>query len=361
MAPPNTRNPLTASTRKLLVKTPRWSVPQQAEQPNPSPRGFSRPSLARMQQLHQQIKEGKFPNCRKLAEMLEISSKTVQRDIDFMRDRLNLPIEYDALRFGFFYSRPVANFPSIEVTEGEIIALFVAQKVLDQYKGTPFEKPLKAAFHKICDGLRESITFPWGDLDASFSFRNLGTTEADLVLFENLSRAVLRSLEIGFEYKKLGSTRYEQRQVQPYHLACIENQWYLFAFDLDRNQLRTFALPRMRNVRLTTTKFKRPADFEISKHLGSSFGVFSGKGHYKIRLQFDAFAARLVCERRWHASQKIKPLGKDGCEGIEMTLELSDLEEITRWILSWAGHAKVIGPKELQIRVREAAELLLLG
>ena len=156
-----------SASRNLLSKTA-------------APRGFSRPSLARMQQLHQQIKEGKFPNCRKLAEMLEISAKTVQRDIDFMRDRLNLPIDYDPLRFGFYYSRPVANFPSIEVTEGEIIALFVAQKVLDQYKGTPFEKPLHAAFHKISDGLRESITFPWGDLDASFSFRNLGSTEADI-------------------------------------------------------------------------------------------------------------------------------------------------------------------------------------
>lgn len=312
-----------------------------------------------MQQLHQQIKEGKFPNCRKLAEMLEISSKTVQRDIDFMRDRLNLPIDYDPLRFGFYYSRPVANFPSIEVTEGEIIALFVAQKVLDQYKGTPFEKPLHAAFHKISDGLRESITFPWGDLDASFSFRNLGSSEADIALFESLSKAVLRSLEIAFEYKKLGSSRYEQRGVQPYHLACIENQWYLFAFDLERQQLRTFVLSRMRAVKLTTTKFKRPADFEISKHLGASFGVFTGKGYYKIRIQFDEFAARLVSERRWHASQKLKPMGKDGTEGIEMTLELSDLEEITRWILSWGGHARVLAPKELQTRVREAAELLL--
>ena len=216
-------------------------------------------------------------------------------------------------------------------------------------------------FHKISDGLRESITFPWGDLDASFSFRNLGSTEADIALFESLSKAVLRSLEIAFEYKKLGSSRHEQRRVQPYHLACIENQWYLFAFDLVRNQLRTFVLSRMRAVQLTTTKFKRPADFEISKHLGASFGVFTGKGHYKIRIQFDAFAARLVSERRWHASQKIKPLGKNGSEGIEMTLELSDLEEITRWILSWGGHARVISPKELQTRVKKAAENLLEG
>ena len=117
----------------------------------------------------------------------------------------------------------------------------------------------------------------------------------------------------------------------------------------------------MRDVRLATTRFKRPADFEIGKYLGSSFGVFSGKGHYRIRLQFDAFAARLVTERRWHASQKIKPLGKDGSEGIELTLELSDLEEITRWVLSWGGQAKVLAPKELQTRVKKAAEKLLEG
>ena len=147
-------------------------------------------------------------------------------------------------------------------------------------------------------------------------------------------------------------SRQHQVHVQPRRMPDHHHQ---------HQQLRTFVLSRMRDVRLTTTKFKRPADFEISKHLGSSFSVFSGKGHYRIRLQFDAFAARLVSERRWHASQKIKPLGKDGSEGIEMSLELSDLEEITRWILSWGGQAKVLAPKELQTRVRNAAELLLQG
>ena len=80
--------------------------------------------------LHEKLKAGKFPNCRKLAEELEVSSKTIQRDIDFMRDRLNLPIEYDQLHFGFAYTEPVTSFPSIEVSEGEIVALFVAKKAM---------------------------------------------------------------------------------------------------------------------------------------------------------------------------------------------------------------------------------------
>ncbi len=130
----------------------------------------------------------------------------------------------------------------------------------------------------------------------------------------------------------------------------IENQWYLFANDLARQQLRTFALPRMRKVRNTGVRFQRPADFSITKHLSGSFGVFTGKGRHRVRIQFDAFAARLVAERHWHASQKIKPL-PDG--EIEMTMELGSLEETERWILSWGTHARVLAPRELVEGIRK--------
>src|ERR1051325_7849353 len=94
-------------------------------QPEP---GYSRPPLERTMQIHARLRDRRFPNCQKIARDLEVSPKTIQRDIDFMRYRLGLPIEYDPLQFGFYYSEPVASFPNIEVSEGEITALFVAQK-----------------------------------------------------------------------------------------------------------------------------------------------------------------------------------------------------------------------------------------
>jgi proteasome accessory factor B len=306
-----------------------------------------------MLRLHQQLQGRHFPNCRKLAADLEVSAKTIQRDIDFMRDRLGLPIEYDQLKFGFYYTEPVAGFPSIEVSEGEIVALFVAQKALAQYRGTSFEKPLRAAFQKISEGLREKIVFNWGDIDAAISFRGIGTTAADLEMFETVGKAVLKSHELEFEYKKLGGERHELRRVQPYHLGCVENQWYLFAHDLARRQLRTFALPRMRKARGTGVKFSRPADFSIARFLSESFGVFTGSNRYRIRIRFDELAARLVCERQWHASQKIKPLPGGG---IELTLQLANLTEIERWVLGWGAHACVLEPPELIARVKKAAD-----
>ena len=116
-----------------------------------------------------------------------------------MRDRLGLPIEYDQLHFGFVYTEPVTHFPNIEVSEGEVVALFVAQKALEQYRGTSFEKPLRTAFEKITEGLKDRIGFQWSDVDSAISFSWLGTSVSDLELFETVSRAVLDSHELAFE------------------------------------------------------------------------------------------------------------------------------------------------------------------
>jgi proteasome accessory factor B len=306
--------------------------------------------------LHERLKSGAFPNCRKLADEFEVSSKTIQRDIDFMRDRLGLPIQYDQLHFGFVYTEPVTSFPSIEVSEGEVVALFVAEKALAQYQGTSFEKALRSAFRKISEGLSNKVAFRWDDLDSLVSFRGIGATVADLELFETVSGSVLRSHELSFEYRKLGSSRYEARRVQPYHLGCIDQQWYVFAQDLARQQLRTFALPRMRKVKDTKLRFRRPAEFSIAEHLGDSLSVFRGKERHKVRIRFDEFAARLVSERRWHDSQKLRPLPGGG---LELTMELGSLAEIERWVLSWGAHAQVLEPAALKSQVRAAAQAIL--
>jgi predicted DNA-binding transcriptional regulator YafY len=100
----------------------------------------------------------------------------------------------------------------------------------------------------------------------------------------------------------------------------------------------------MRNLRVRETRFERPKDFSVDKLLKGSFGVFSGGELTKMRIRFDAFAARLVKEKRWHGSQKIKELGKGE---IEVTFELSSLVEIVPWILGWGEHARAMGPRAL--------------
>src|SRR5262245_27742191 len=101
---------------------------------------LSRPPLARIARIHEQLQHGRTVNCSTLAASLEISVKTAQRDLEFMRDQLKYPIEYDRANHRYHLTGPVPDSPILDATEGEVIALLVAQKALEQYRGTPFER-----------------------------------------------------------------------------------------------------------------------------------------------------------------------------------------------------------------------------
>lgn len=302
--------------------------------------------------LHEKLDSDRYPNCSTVGKRLEVSPKTIQRDLEFMRDRLGLPIEYDRVRHGYAYTEEVSHFPVLNVTEGELVALLVAQKALEQYKGTSFEAPLRTAFHKMTAGLQGTVSVLFDNISTVISFRPFGPSRQDLENFRKISRAVINQREIEFGYRKLRSSRPEARRLQPYHLLCNQDQWYVVGYDLKRKARRTFALPRISKVRLTKQAFIRPAGFSIEKHFGGSFGVFAGEGDFAITIWFDAFAARLVRERFWHTSQTARELPD---EELELSMHLNSLEEVERWILSWGEHAKVISPPELKDRIKTVA------
>jgi predicted DNA-binding transcriptional regulator YafY len=311
---------------------------------------LTRPPLDRMQRIFHAIKAGEYPNRIKLAGKIEVTTKTIQRDIDFMRDRLNLPIEYNDKRFGYEFTQPVESFPMVELSEAELISIFVAQRALLQYKGTPFEHPLRSAFEKLVSGLDGKITLAWDDLDSFISFRNFEIVPADLSTFQIVSEAVRRNKVLTFDYKSLNSSTYGPRQIEPYHLACIQDQWYCFGHDTDRREMRTFVLARMKAAAVSVESFKRPESFSIQDHLKKSFGVFTAKGNHNLRIRFDKFASQLVRERVWHPSQQIQELANGE---LELRLTVSSLLEIEPWLLSWGEHAHVLSPKELVKRIQK--------
>ena len=212
----------------------------------------SRPPLARMMKIHEELQDGRLTNCTKLAKKFEVSTKTIMRDLAFMRDQLDLPVEYDPQTYAWRYSYPVKNFPTVQVSEGELLALLVAQKALEQYEGTPYHDQLAHAFAKLSAGLNDRVSFSASGSLGNVSFHHLGLGRADMKVFERLSRAVMQDHEVEFDYRKPLSKAAEKRRLQPYHLANRENSWYLVGFDLDRKELRNFAVGRIESV--TETK-----------------------------------------------------------------------------------------------------------
>jgi len=307
--------------------------------------------MERMWRIHQEVSAGGYPNCQGLSLDLEVSAKTVMRDVEFMRDRLGLPLEYDAVKHGFHYTAPVRDFPVMKVSQGEVAALLLAQKSLEQFRGTTFERPLAAAFRKLSNSLGGEMEVAWHELEQALSVRSSGAGLADMQVFDALAKAVMDGSEVEFDYHKLAGEKSEQRIVQPYHLGCIENQWYLFAHDAARGAVRTFALPRIRDVERTGAVFRRPKNFSLAKVLDGSFAVFEGGKARAVRIRFTGVAARLVGERVWHASQKLVRDGRALL--LEMKVGLSP--DLRQWILGWGAEAEVLDPPDLREELGKAA------
>jgi predicted DNA-binding transcriptional regulator YafY len=161
---------------------------------------------------------------------------------------------------------------------------------------------------------------------------------------------------VSFLYRNLGAERAQKRTVHPYHLACIDSHWYLFAHDVNRRAMRTFVLTRLRDLTVTKRPFTIPAKFDAGEHLKGSMSVFKGTEDYEVVVDFDRWAADLVRGWRWHASQDITELPKGQ---MRMSMRLNSIEEAERWVLGWGIHATVVRPKALAKRMRTTSRHLL--
>lgn len=306
--------------------------------------------------IHQAIQSGKLPNAAQLSRELEVSSKSIHRDLEFMRDRMSLPIEYDSARRGFYYTEEVSAFPTMQITEGELFALIVAEKALQQYRGTSFEKPLLSAIKKMEESLPDTISLNLAEWEQTISFRTRAEPILNLKIFEALGKATAQRQQLELTYRKPGQRQPESRVVDPYHMANINGEWFLFAFDHLRKDIRTFVPARIKAATPTGKTFERTQKFSLEKRLRDSFGVHSAQGEFLVAIRFNNLVADYIREKRWHDSQELVEL-KNG--GVELRMKLSSLPEVERWVLSWGGNAVVVKPTELKEMVRKSAEKLL--
>lgn len=321
-----------------------------AKVPSSRPAG-NRPAVIRMKRLFDLLKQEQFPNCQKLAADLEVSAKTIQRDIEVMRDQLGLPIAYDAQEHGYYFTEEVHEFPTVQVTQGELLALLVAQKAIEQYRGTPYHAQLETAFAKLLAPLNEMSGY--APSDKMVSFKITAPAVHELEVFDHLTHAIADQIEVSFDYRKPGEKKPAPRRVEPLHLTHHDGRWYVIGRDLDRHAMRTYALGRIADLKLSARWFERPKDFSVERYFASALGVMNGTENHHVRIRFSAFAADHVRDRFWHESQEIESL-PDG--RLVLSLRLADLIEVERLILQWGGHAEALEPAELRKRLASCGQ-----
>jgi predicted DNA-binding transcriptional regulator YafY len=314
----------------------------------------SRKTLKRLSCICTALKSDQKTNATQLAKQFKVSTKTIQRDIKSLREDFGLPIRWAVDRY--MYAGDVDSFPLFHITEDEIVALLVAQKALESYQGNSFQQPMSSLLDKFSSNLKYTDFISLDYIEPPISFKPSSIFKVSIETFETILIAVNERQELRFSYSKGTSTDLEVRHVQPYHLRWISHHWYLECFDLVQRERRTFKLIRMTELMIQPETFKLPTDFEIKQGSESAFGTITGDAEHTVLLEFKGQAAEIVEESIWHPTQtsNLLPDGR-----LEVSMTLSDLTEIERWILSWGGQIKVIKPPELKKRIRDQAQSIL--
>jgi len=330
-----------------------------------SRKSLPKPSLPRIYFIDQKIAAGNYPNAPQMAREYETSLSSINRDIAYMRDMMDAPIEYDHYKKGFYYTEKTFRLTTAYATADDLLALGMAKNLMELYKDTPV--------HDAALNLLENISAPLQDEENTRWFLDrivIPKTAAagiDEKTWKGIVDALRSNRVITFQYSgkedlgpahdkandEAGKAPYKKlhtRRARPYQLLFDRSDWYLFAYDEDRNGMRIFALPRITGVALTDAKFSIPANFDYRSLEGAShFGIFSGAKTHRFVIAISG-DARWVKERLWADDQKIK----ETQNGIEISFTSNQFDKVLNWVLSLTPRARPLEPKSLVERWKKA-------
>ena len=221
------------------------------------------------------IRSGSYPNAESMSKKMEVSARTIQRDIEYLKLFYNAPLEYDALHRGYYYTEANFFIKSVLLTEGELFSIALFDRLLVQYRNTPLEGHLRNIFRKILDALPQKITVDSSLLNDHVSFipDHAGNINHDV--FEAVFTALRTRKTMSFEYRALDKTVWAKRIVNPYHAICQRGNWYIIGFCHEKDEPRLFNLSRIRKTVITKQSFTIPPDFDPTIYFDKDMGVWA--------------------------------------------------------------------------------------
>jgi len=210
--------------------------------------------LERFIWFDQEARIGRWPNASILARQFEVSTKTARRSIDYFRDRLQAPLEYDKTHKGYYYTDETFQLPVVRLSQNELLALLISRKLITEASAGSLGDELGNISSRL--GMLLSSKLPGkANPEDAFSFRWKGINPTDPVIFQNVTTALIQGKLLSFCYYSPTSSACTMRTVEPHHMVNYLGTWHLVAFCHLRNEWRDFVLGRMTICKVEVEEF----------------------------------------------------------------------------------------------------------
>jgi len=311
-------------------------------QKKPSRLSLPKAALPRIYRIDDKIASGTYPNSDDLARMCETSISTISRDIEFMREQLLAPIEYDTSNRGYYYTQRMYRLPAGFTSAEDLLALGMAKSILSLYRETPLYEASNHLLESIIAPISSDGNKEW--LESRIVVPKVALAKVKPAVWDTVIAGLKENHVIMFEYLGTWDDEYQSRRVRPYQLLFDSGVWYLYGYAEERRANRIFSLSRVKNAVLSKDRFSLPKSFKYTDSAGDSyFGVFIGQEKYRFAIDCLDEAAIFAGERQWAGDQKITGIAR----GVKIEFTSTQFDKVLRWVLSCGCNAVPRKPESL--------------
>ncbi|GAB4098482.1 YafY family protein [Sinomonas halotolerans] len=284
-----------------------------------------------------------------LAERLGVTTRSIRRDVERLRD-LGYPVRAAHGAGGGYQLGAGMALPPLLLDDEEAVAVAVSLRLAAGGSvaglGEAAVRSLAKLDQVLPARLRAEVK---GVIDATVSLDGpVAPVDADVLVA--LARAIRTPERASFDYTKPDGARSERR-VEPYRLVAAGQRWYLMAWDLDREDWRTFRLDRMAAARGTGWRFAPREAPDAVAYVHAS--ITQAPYQFTARVRVHA-AAHEVAARVPPSMAVVEPEG----EATLLTAGADDLDYIAYHVARLGWPFTVVDPPELRAAVQEMGERL---
>lgn len=303
---------------------------------------------ARTLRLLSWLQTHKFWPGGELAARLEVSARTLRRDIDRLRE-LGYPVDATPGVAGGYRLATGSHLPPLLLDDDEAVAIAVGLRAAAGAAVEGIEDTTVRALAKLEQVLPDRLRRRVNALHSNVAVLRWNGPESlvDPEALAVIALACRDREEVRFDYQRRDGEQ-SSRLVQPHQLVSVGRRWYLVAWDVRRGDWRTFRLDRLRRARLAGARFaERPLPAEnAAEFVARSFRAMPMAHHAVVEVV--AGEAELADVARWLESE------------VEVTAEGTCRLHLRSEVLGWLVSMVTTLAVRFDVRVEGSPELIEL-
>ena len=303
----------------------------------------------RFYKIQNLLRSRQYVRTQEFMDALDVSRATFKRDLEYLRDRMHAPIEYDRDHEAYrldpaAQDRAMWQLPGLWFSSAELHALLTMDRLLGDLQPGVLSD-LIGPLRKRLRGLLESGEHDADEIARRIRILAIGSRQVAPGHFRALSTALLSRRRLLIRHRRRAEDEVFEREVSPQRLVHYRDNWYLDAWCHKRQALRTFGVDAIETATVTEETARDIPEDALEKHFGSGYGIFAGSDTREAVLHFNAQRAQWVAREIWHPQQDGQ-LQLDG--SYILKVPYAHEPELVMDVMKYGADVEVLAPPSLR-------------